>query len=64
MILNGSSADLEGRKYNSHCYTDVKAWTVSQDGGDKSSPHSFEGQDRSEPPNIEFSPLNNDAIPF
>ena len=58
------SVDLESREYNGRWYTDVKAWKVSRDGADKSSPHSFDSQDRSEPPNIEFAPLNGDDIPF
>jgi len=58
------SVDLESREYNGRWYIDVKAWKVSRDGADESSPHSFDSQDRSEPPNIEFAPLNGDDIPF
>ena len=58
------SVDLESREYNGRWYTDVKAWKVSRDGGDASSSHSFDSQERSEPPNTEFASLNNDDIPF
>ena len=58
------SVDLESREYNGRWYTDVKAWKVSRDGVDASSPHPLSSQDRNDPPSTHIPPIDNTDIPF
>ena len=67
-IQNGEnlavSVDLESREYNGRWYTDVKAWKISRDSVDASSPHPFSSQDRNDPPSTHITPIDNTDIPF
>ena len=58
------SIDLESREYNGRWYTDVKAWKVSRDGGDRDYVPSLQNQDRNEPPISNSRSLDGDDIPF
>ena len=58
------SIDLESREYNGRWYTDVKAWKVSRDGGDRDYAPSPQNQDQNEPSISNSMSLDGDDIPF